>query len=189
MRSFDPERVGGLECDAWAGYYRREWRKVLAAFVGMIRAGFGMSWPRTLLGAWHVLRANQLWAPYPHNDPRGAEAAMRRFYALVAGAHDERFDVAEAARLDIAWWRAHRDVQREGGGRPALIGALTALYAYVYTVPATEVREAARLRAEAMVTSDEWVAAGCDPVSPLLATERRQLIESYGELLAAVRPK
>ncbi|MDQ1645632.1 MAG: hypothetical protein QOJ50_1816 [Cryptosporangiaceae bacterium] len=189
MRSFDPERLGRLECDAWAGYYRREWVRVLGAFVGMIRAGFGMSWPRTILGAWYVLRANQLWAPYPGNDPDGARTAMRRFYALVAAAHHEQIDAAEAARLEVDWWRAHREVQREGGGLPPLCEALTALYAYVYSVPAAGVREAARLRAEAMVTSDEWVAAGCPLPSALLDTERAQLIESYGALLAAVRPR
>jgi hypothetical protein len=45
----------------------------------MVRSGFGMPWLRTLQGAWHVLRANQLWAPFPDNDADGARAAMRRF--------------------------------------------------------------------------------------------------------------
>jgi len=27
-RSFDPRRVGALECDAWVAYYRREWLKL-----------------------------------------------------------------------------------------------------------------------------------------------------------------
>ena len=40
----------------------------------------------TLYGAWLVLRANQLWAPQPDNDPDGARRTMQRFYALVAGA-------------------------------------------------------------------------------------------------------
>ena len=34
MRSFDPRRVGRLECDAWITYYRREWLKFLRAAVG-----------------------------------------------------------------------------------------------------------------------------------------------------------
>jgi hypothetical protein len=40
-----------------------------------------MSWPRTLRGAWLVLRANQKWAPVPDNDPTvgaGADAAVLR---------------------------------------------------------------------------------------------------------------
>ena len=44
---------------------------------------FGMSWPRTVLGAWLVLRANQKWAPFPDNDPDAARALMARFYRLL----------------------------------------------------------------------------------------------------------
>ena len=62
-RSFDPARMADLELRAWVGYYRRDWAGVLRASVGLVRAGFGMSWPRTLQGAWLVLRAIQLWAP------------------------------------------------------------------------------------------------------------------------------
>ena len=69
MRTFDPCRLGTAECDAWVGYYRRRWFTVLSAAVRMVRVGFGMPWPHTLYGAWLVLRANQLWAPVPDNDP------------------------------------------------------------------------------------------------------------------------
>ena len=31
MRSFDPRRVGSLECRAWETYYRRKWGAFLAA--------------------------------------------------------------------------------------------------------------------------------------------------------------
>ena len=68
-RTFDPVLVGNRETDAWAAYYRREWRAFLVAAVGMVGAGFGMRPHRTVVGAWHVLRANQLWSPYPDNDP------------------------------------------------------------------------------------------------------------------------
>ena len=120
MRDFDPVRLGNADTDAWAYYYRREWGKVLRAFLVMIRVGFGLSWPNTLRGAWWVLRANQLWAPYPDNDPDGALALMRRFYALVARTSKEDFDVDEAAKREavlnavraaakreVEWWRGN----------------------------------------------------------------------------------
>src|SRR5256885_9558610 len=123
MRDFDPVRLGGAEAAGWVGYYRRRWGTVLLASVGMVRAGFGMSWPNTLRGAWWVLRANQLWAPFPDNDPDGARALMRRFYALVARTSNETFDVDEAARLEVEWWRVHPPSPRAPGphprGRPA----------------------------------------------------------------------
>ncbi len=142
MRSFDPNALGRMECAAWVGYYGKRWGRVLTAAVGMVREGFRLPWPRTLVGAVYVLRANQLWAPVPDNDPVGARRAMRRFYALVASTHGETFDVDEAARLEVEWWRLHRVLQRDTPGEYAepLVNALAALYAHVYGVPAEQVR-------------------------------------------------
>ena len=89
LRSFDPVRLADLEYRAWVGYYLHQWARVLIASVGLVRMGFGMDWVRTLHAAWLVLRATQLWAPYPDNHPRRAEACMRRFYALVRLAYGE----------------------------------------------------------------------------------------------------
>ncbi len=191
MRDFDPVRLGKAEADGWVGYYRRRWGTVLRACVGMVRAGFGMSWPSTLRGAWWVLRANQVWAPYPDNDPDAARAYMRRLYALVARTWDETFDPAEAARLDVEWWRVHRAMQHEElvtdpASADPLTEAVAALYGYVYGMPAEAVREAAELRAEAMRISDRWVAEGCDPASPAIAAERDALIKGYASLRTAV---
>src|SRR5450755_2979238 len=79
LRSFDPSRVAGLECAAWVAYYRRRWLRLLVAAIGLVRAGLGMSWPATVRAAWFMLRAVQLWAPVPVNDPERARRFMRRF--------------------------------------------------------------------------------------------------------------
>ncbi len=187
MRSFDPRRVGRLECTAWVTYYRREWWRFLRAAVELTRHTFGLPWPATLRGAWLVLRANQLWAPYPDNDPDGARRCMQRFYRLVADRHGERFDVVEAARLEVEWWRLHRDLQRHDAvEEQALSDALAALYSHVYGVPAADVRLAADQRTLAMRHSDRWVGEGCDRESPLIGEERAALVRSYAALLAAV---
>src|SRR5205807_1067197 len=99
-----------------------------------------LPWPQTLWGAWLVLRANQLWAPFPDNDPDGSRRAMERFYRLVATRYAEPFDPVRAAQLEVEWWRVHREHQHGEGGDPdedqrPLIDALAALYAYVYGVP------------------------------------------------------
>jgi len=112
LRSFNPAQIADMEYRVWVAYYRREWVRLLVASVGLVQAGFGMDWLRTLHGAWLVLRANQLWAPASDNDPDGARRCMRRFYGLVRLAYGEPQDVAEAARLEVAWWRAHRERQR-----------------------------------------------------------------------------
>ena len=150
-------------------------------------------------GLWDVLAADSaggLVRPagepevgaYPDNDPDAARRLMHRFYRQVTRATGERFDIAEAARLEVAWWRAHRELQRErpGAGDEELVDALAALYAHVYGIPAADGRQAGRLRAEAMRLSDTWVEAGCDPTSPLVDGERVALVRSYATLLAAV---
>jgi hypothetical protein len=168
-------------------YYRRKWLAVLVAFVGLIRSAFGMSWRRTLQGAWYVLRANQKWAP-ADNDPDAARAYMARFYALLKASEGSTFDPVRASELEVEWWRAHREDQYGGGAEAheGLVGALQALYAYTYEVDAAAVRTAAELRAEAMDVSDRWIAAGCDPADPLLREERALLVRSFAVLLAAV---
>ncbi len=75
-----------------------------------------------------MLRANQAWAPHPDNDPDRARRCMRAFYRLVADHHCEEFDVDVAARLEVDWWRIHRELQH--GGDPLasapLVDALAA---------------------------------------------------------------
>jgi len=186
-RSFDPVLLGRRECAAWAAYYRHEWGRVLISSVGLVRAGFGMAWPKTLLGAWYVLRANQAWAPYPDNDPDAARGYMRRFYALVAADGELELNPAEAARREVEWWRVHRMHQREAELSEAdLARALRELYAHVYDAAPEDVAEAAHHRVGAMRLSDEWVGAGCDRADPRLADECRELIASYTALLPAV---
>jgi hypothetical protein len=194
VRSFDPVELGSLEAAAWVAYYRRRWGMFLRASLGLVREGFGLPLPATLRGAWYVMRANQTWAPYPDNDPHRARAYMRRFYALVARHSGEAFDLDEAARLEVEWWRIHRYLQR---GTPQgehdsyaledLTAALAALYSHVYSLPVDAVREAAAHRAEAMRISDDWVKAGADPTSPAIAVERDELVKGYALLRAALR--
>lgn len=194
LRSFDPVRLADLEYRAWVGYYLRRWPTVLLASIGLVRVGFGMDWSRTLHGAWLVLRANQLWAPYPDNDPERAQACMRRFYTLVRLTYGEPANPAKAAELEVDWWRVHREAQHHGGPHAIdetepggeLVASLTRLYCYLYGEPETALRLAAVHRAHAMDLSDEWVRQGCQPDSRLLPLEHAALVRSHAALLAAV---
>ncbi len=186
-RLFDSVVLGNRETDAWAAYYRHEWRRFLVAAVGMVSTGFGMGPAKTLVGAFHVLRANQLWAPYPDNDPDGARMSMCRFYKLVAADKALDIDPVRAAELEVEWWRLHREHQHEPDvPERALVTALVDLYSYVYAASPDSMRDAARFRVEAMDLSDRWVEAGCRTDDPLLAAERRALVASHSALLDAV---
>jgi hypothetical protein len=121
LRSFEPARIADLEYRAWVGYYLRQWPQVLAASVGLVRTGFGMDWYRTLHGAWLVLRANQMWAPFPYNHPDRARACMRRVYALVKLSYGQPANPAKAGELEVDWWRAHRETKgARSPGAPAM---------------------------------------------------------------------
>ena len=173
----------------WVSYYRRDWPTFLRTAIALTRHTFGLPWPSSVYGAWFVLRANQLWAPYPDNDPEAARKAMERFYRLVAARNGDTLDSRRASELEVEWWRVHREHQHDGtndADEGPLIAALAALYAFVYGVTTSDVAVAAEQRALAMRYSDQWVREGCDPASPLIEEERAALVRSYAGLLAAV---
>ena len=177
-----------MESALWIAYYRREWLAFLRYAVFLIRGVFGLPWPSTVRGSWFLLRATQLWAPSPDNDPVAARLAMERFYRLLKQHNDEPFDPAEAARLEVEWWHVHREHQHNNADvdEQALVDALAALYAYALGLPDAAVRLAAEQRAVAMRYCDQWVRAGCDLESSLIAQKRAALVRSYAGLLAAV---
>jgi hypothetical protein len=114
---------------------------------------------------------------------------MRRFYGLLRISYGEPRDVAEAARREVDWWRVHRERQLAAGGLEGddeLVDSLVRLYAFLYGEPEEAVRPAAVYRTEAMDISDQWVAEGHRPDSPLLAREHAALVRAYAALLAAV---
>lgn len=181
--NFDPVAVGRSECDAWAHYYRREWWPFLRSALAMVRIGFGLGPVANLRGSWYVLRANQVWAPYPVNDPAAARRLMAGFYRLTTRAGRLDVDPVRAADLEVDWWHAHRQHQHDPALSEAdLTDALIRLYAYLYPVDQGTVRRAAEHRVTAMRLSDAWVAAGCRMDDPILAAERLALVASYAAL-------
>jgi hypothetical protein len=188
-RAFDPEVIGTLEGAAWVAYYRRDWLRFGQAAVTLARRTFGLSWPATIASSWLVLRANQLWAPFPDNSPERAQRAMELLFKIVQRQSSEPFDPAVAAALEVQWWGVHRDMHHTGmaDGEQVLADAIASLYSYVYSVPTASVRVAAGQRALAMRHTDRWVRSGCGPDSPLTDEARDALIRSYAALLAAVQ--
>jgi hypothetical protein len=190
LLSFDPSRVADLEHRMWVAYYRHRWTYLLAAMVRLVWLGSGKDLARILQGAWLMLRAARLWAPFPDNDPDGAQACMREFYALVKLRFGQPEDPSRAASLEIDWWRAHRRRQYapdsvETGDE--LVESVTRLYCYLLGETEAVVRTAAVHRVRAMDLSDQWVREGRRTDSPLLPLERAALIRAYAALLAVIR--
>jgi len=188
LRSFDPNRLADLEYRVWVGYYLRKWPQVLRASIGLVRLGSAWTGSRTLHGAWLVLRANQLWAPYPDNHPkrgprlhapvlRPGAADLRRAVQpgqggrtrgrLVAGGTG-RSSTSRAARR-TSWSNRSSGSTATSTGSPRRRSGPPAVH-----------------RAKAMDLSDQWVADGCQPDSHLLPLEHAALVRTYAALLAAV---
>jgi hypothetical protein len=187
LRSFDPVRIADLEYRMWVGYYQQRWTQVLAASARLAWLGFGLDLVSARQGAWLLLRAIQLWAPFPDNDPDGARACMRQLYTLVKLRYGEPADPERAAVLEIDWWRVHRERQRSSSETSdELVESVTRLYCCIFGAGEAEIRPAAAHRAQAMDLSDQWVREGCQPDSPLLPLEHAALVRAYAALLAAV---
>jgi hypothetical protein len=184
--AFDPVLVGRSECEAWVGYYRRDWLRMLAGLLGMVRHGFTLGPFRNLVAAWHVLRGSQAWAPFPDNEPDAARHHMTRFFRLANKAGRVQVDPRRAAELEVAWWQTHRALRHDAQvSEDDLVAAMVRFYCYVYQADPSDVRRAAELRVQAMVLSDAWVAAGCQLDDPTLAKERLALVASYAALREA----
>src|SRR5829696_6446622 len=149
--AFDPVLVGRSECEAWVGYYRRDWLRMLAGLIGMVRHGFALGPFRNPKAAWHVLRGSQAWAPFPDNDPEAARRHMARFFRMANRAGRLRVDPRLAAELEVAWWHTHRALQHDARvSDDDLVAAMVRFYCYLYQSDAADVRRAAELRVHAM---------------------------------------
>ena len=185
MRRFDPHKLAHYEKENYVAYYRKAWLKLLRVSVGLVKESFGLSFWQALYGAYLVARAEIAFAPFPANDVPKAEAYMRRFYRFIKDVHQEDFDVARAAKLEVNWWSVHRKLFGNAGNQE-LVDALTGLYAEAYGLAPGQVREAARQRALGMLYSDLWVNAGKPADSPLLTQEEEVLVQSYLALKEAI---
>ena len=184
MRHFDPIKVARYEKDCWVAYYQRRWFALLRLLIGLIRSTYGLSPLQAVRAAIPATRAQAAFAPQDNDVPQAIEF-MRRFFAQIKAIQHEDFDPAEAARAEVSWWVVHRRFFGHSD-RPEVTEAVACAYATAYNVHPSQVWEAARYRAQAMVYSDAWVQSARDSNSPLLAQEEAALITSYTALKKAV---
>jgi hypothetical protein len=184
--AFVPETIGRLEQQAWAAYYYRQWPQLFDLLLRLTRDQFGASLPRALYASYFATQAQIVWARQGAQDGL-AEEYMRRFYEAVRDSSGGVYDPRRAAELEVQWWAVHRN-RNQYPDHSVLAAALAATYAEVYRVPAERLLPAGEARAAAMDLSDQWIAEGKDPNSPLLEQIAQRLIQSYQALRDAVPP-
>ncbi len=185
LTDFSPERLGAQEQQLWEAYYYRQWPRLLGLLIQVSREQFGLSPAQALYAASVGTLAQIDWARNGASTG-AAEAYMRDFYAYVKGPTGGQYDPARAAAKELRWWAVHRDAAHHTAGSAALEDAFTDLYVELYQRSPEAVRPAARVRAQAVALSDQWLDAGMPSDSPLLGQIREELIASYRALHQAV---
>jgi hypothetical protein len=185
IRNFDPRKVAYYEKENYVAYYQKDWLKLFRVSVAMVKEAFALSWLQAVYGAYLVARAEMAAAPFPDNDIPTAEAYMTRFYQFIKNVHQEDFDTALAAKLDVNWWVIHRRLFGNAENQE-LVNAVACLYEEVYGAQSEKFKEAAYQRAMGMLYSDWWVKEGKPAHSPLLVQEEEALYQGYKALKEAI---
>ncbi len=148
IRRFEAGAMGRMESAMWRSYYEGQWVRLGWQMMKVSREQFGFSWWDSLRMASHAAKA-ALYFRKNTDDPR-CLPGLEAYYSIVSRGVGGGLDVAEAARLELAWWKERRQ-HRRPHDYAKTIAKLTSL---VYAVPEEAVLEASLLRAEAMAYRD-----------------------------------
>jgi hypothetical protein len=153
IRVFDPDEVARLETAMWRSYYDRRRLPLLGQLVALLQGQFHLQPLRALALAGLAARAAAVFqVGASHVDYWRALPDLERYYAGIRAVSEVPFDARRAARLELEWWIAHREVDDHPPGD--LEAALADLAAELYQVPAERLWTHAARRAEAMTIRD-----------------------------------
>jgi hypothetical protein len=153
IRTLDPDEVARLETAMWRSYYDRRRLPLFGQLVALLQGQFHLQPLRAVALAGLAARAAAVFqVGASHADYRRALPYLERYYNGIRAVSEVPFDPARAARLELAWWIVHREVEDHPPG--ALEAALADLAAELYQVPAERLWTHASRRAEAMAIRD-----------------------------------
>ena len=185
LYTFDADGVAWLETRMWEAYYAKQDVRLFLLLVRLVARQFGLPWRRALAIALMLVRPAMRFARARSNyvavipDIAAAYARIQADCGVV-------FDAEEVAARELQWWIVHRHPTE--AGEAGLTDAIAALYAAIYCLPSTRVREAARLRAEAAIVCDAGRKRGGMRGAPYWREVGDLLQRSYRELKRAVQP-
>jgi hypothetical protein len=185
LYTFDADTVAWLETRMWEAYYAKQDARLFILLVRLVGQQFGLPWRRAFAIALMLTRPAMRFAR-TRDDYEAVIPDIAAAYDRLRAECGASFDAEEVAARELQWWIVHR--HPSDAGEAGLTDAIADLYAAVYRLPQADVREAARLRAEAALVCDigrEAVgvrgAAYWGEVGDLLQ-------QSYRSLKAAVQP-
>jgi hypothetical protein len=177
-RLFDPDRMANLETRMWQAYYQKQRVRLFALLVTQLREQYRYPWLKAVRAGYHLARAAATFGDM-RSDYERVLPDLECSFTIARMWTGARFQPAEVARAELAWWVARR-VPREND--PENVGRLIARsYALLYEVPQARVEEAALLRARAAALRDRGGAhADWAAVSDLLRRSYRSLKAGLG---------
>ena len=150
--TFDADAIAWLETRMWEAYYAKQDARLFILLVRLIAQQFGLPWRRAFSIALMLTRPAMHFARTRENYAAvipDIAAAYRRLQEECGST----FDADEVAARELQWWIVHRHPSETG--EEGLTDAIAALYAAVYRLPSSTLREAARLRAQAAMLCDD----------------------------------
>lgn len=185
LTAFDADAVAWLETRMWEAYYAKQDARLFILLVRLVARQFGLPWARALRIALMLTRPAMRFARTRDN----YEAVIPEIAAAYRRLQEEcgsSFDADEVAARELQWWIVHRHPAE--AGEAGLTDAIAALYAAVYRLPPSAVREAARLRAEAAIRCDDGRERCGVRGAPYWRDVGDLLQRSYRALKTAVQP-
>ena len=138
----------------WKSYYAHERLGLFSELATLLRRQYGLPILRSYVVAYHAARAAVVFQRgKQHSDYDKAFPEVAVFYGAIRRVSSEPFDIERAARLELDWWIVHRE--RDSHPREDLDRTLAALQGELYHLPADQLMQHARLRAEAMLIRDK----------------------------------
>ena len=154
IRQFDPAEVARLETDMWRSYYARNPALLFWQLAGGLRQQFHAPFWRSFGLAFRATKAAFVFKQgQSRTDYQRAMPTLVSYYTAIQDLTEEQFNVNGVAHYELEWWIIHR--QRDRYSYRDLANALAQTSAALYTQPATQFAQYARLRAEAMRLCDE----------------------------------
>jgi hypothetical protein len=159
LKQFNSDEVARLETAMWRSYYQKERVKLFNQLTELLRTQYNLPLLRSNLVAYQASKAAFVFKEgRGRTDYEKALPNLVNFYAEIRKVSDINFDVNRAAQLELEWWIVHRERKKHAAGD--LDRALADLPAEIYQVPAEQLMEHARYRAEAMTIRDDRAEAG-----------------------------
>lgn len=185
LQTFDADAVAWLETRMWEAYYAKQDARLFILLVRLVATQFGLPWKRALAIALMLTRPAMQFAR-----TRGNYAAVIPDIAAAYKRLQEEcgasFDAEAVAARELHWWIVHR--HPSDAGEAGLTDAIADLYAAVYRLPPSTVREAARLRAQAAILCDKGRKRDGVRGAPYWQAVGDLLQCSYRTLKSAVQP-